>query len=149
MDLSYYRNEIMKQTQAINDHIHELLEPIAKEEGLTLSQLFVLANIQCPHMQTIGSLAKELRIDRSNTSTLCKKMEKDGLLVRKRSLDDERIVQLSLSDRGNEIVKRVKVKMNLIDQSLLNIDEERLQTVLKGYQEAEHIFQYLIEKHNS
>lgn len=146
MDLTYYRNEIMKQAQAIKDHMDLLMEPLAKEEGLTLLQLFVLVSIQCPHMQTIGSLSKELRVGQANTSTLCKKMERDGYLIRERSLHDERIVQLSLSEKGKDIMQRIKRKMDVMDESLQDIPEEKFKIVLKGFQEAEQIFNYMLQK---
>ena len=48
----------------------------------------------------ISDLAERLAIDTSNVSRLCRDMEDDGLLERRRCPDDRRAKRLHLSDEG-------------------------------------------------
>lgn len=145
MNFSYYRKEIMKKSQGMKQAMSRIVEPIAKEEGLTSLQLFMLANIQCRSMHTVGALAKESEVGQANTSTICKKLERDGFLIRERSLEDERMVTLFLSEKGQATMKRVKQKFHEVDEKLNDIPEEKLKLILQGFEEAEKVFQYLSE----
>lgn len=60
----------------------------------------------------VGMLVKYFECDQGNLSSTIKRMEKKGWLERKRSPEDERVVIVSISQQGLEIIKKVDLELN-------------------------------------
>ena len=71
-------------------HAHALLELRAQERPMSVSEL-----------------ASRLRIDRTNVSRLCQRMEERGELVRSVDSEDGRVRTLRLTELGEEAAARV------------------------------------------
>jgi DNA-binding MarR family transcriptional regulator len=71
--------------------------------GLTYPQYLVLVLLWNEGDQTIGSLGDAMQLDSGTLSPLVRRLERDGLVVRARSTDDERVVTVRLTDRGHEL----------------------------------------------
>ena len=76
-----------------------LLEPL----GFTYTQ-YIAMMVMWEHKSiSIKDMGKLLYLDSGTLTPMLKKMESAGLICRKRSEDDERIVMVSITERGEEL----------------------------------------------
>jgi DNA-binding MarR family transcriptional regulator len=80
-------------------------ENIEKVAGISGTQLWALAEINDTPNITVNNLAKTMALHQSTISNLIDKMEKRNLIQRIRSTEDKRVVYLSLTNEGNEILQ--------------------------------------------
>jgi DNA-binding MarR family transcriptional regulator len=74
--------------------------PYLKPLGLTYTQYIVLLVLWENDNIRVSSLCERLHLDNGTVTPVLKKMEKNGLLIRNRLKDDERVVIVSLTDEG-------------------------------------------------
>ena len=99
--------------------LHELLMDVVQAAGLlqpdqtvaghpvSLSQAFVLHELDTDTPLSQRDLAERLRLEKSSVSRLAAEMERKGLLVRERDPDDQRQYRLRLTDQGRAIHARM------------------------------------------
>lgn len=80
--------------------------PILGELGLTYPQYLVLVVLGARDEMLIKDVGRELRLDHATLSPLLRRLERDGLLTRRRSADDERAVVVALTDEGRALHAR-------------------------------------------
>lgn len=68
--------------------------------GLTYPQYLVLAILWHEGEQTIGSLGEAMQLDSGTLSPLVRRLEQADLVTRSRSIADERVVTVQLTERG-------------------------------------------------
>ena len=74
--------------------------------GLSAAQLFALRKIHERGTVSLGELSAATLTDLSSVSVVAERLRKRGLLVRRRSLEDRRRIELSLSPAGLDLIKR-------------------------------------------
>ena len=74
---------------------------------VTLAQHRVLVLLASRGEQQIGEIATELRVNPSNATRHCDRLQKLGLITRRRSVADGRVVQVALTDAGRKVVAAV------------------------------------------
>jgi DNA-binding MarR family transcriptional regulator len=102
--------------------------PSLTELGITYPQYLVLIVLWDEGTCTVRSLAQSLRLDHGTLTPLLRRMEEGGLVVRKRSVDDERFVEVSLTDRGLDLrghAERIQCEM----KDLLQLDEDEFKAL--------------------
>jgi DNA-binding MarR family transcriptional regulator len=57
---------------------------------------------------SVGELGKRLHLDSGTLTPLLKKMEASGIVSRARSISDERVVLVSITDKGMELRDKCK-----------------------------------------
>lgn len=107
MDFSSYHNKIEMLSRQINESQQELMFPYLNHYDLTFLQFQLLRQVQQVRQITVGKLAKVMALDAGNVSAYCKKLEKKALLMKVRSADDERVVQLALTDKSKQIIETI------------------------------------------
>ncbi|QWT24513.1 MarR family transcriptional regulator [Subtercola sp. PAMC28395] len=83
-------------SRALTARYRELLEPL----GVTYPQYLVLLVLWQTDRVSIGQLGERLHLDSGTLSPLVRRLESAGLLTRTRIPEDERTVQVSLTDAG-------------------------------------------------
>ncbi|AFT69171.1 Transcriptional regulator, MarR family [Alloalcanivorax dieselolei B5] len=79
---------------------------LSKVAGLTAPQLLVLQAIK-PHGElTMGDIANEVSVSQATVTTILDRLEKRGLIERKRGEQDKRRVYASLTGEGGAILER-------------------------------------------
>lgn len=86
--------------------VHAAYAPLLQPLGLTYPQYLVLVSLNAQDGRTVGQLGAELRLDTNTLTPLLKRMEKAGWLARGRNPQDERQVQLSLTEDGRALAAR-------------------------------------------
>ena len=108
MEMVLFRNGIWDMLRKINESIDQVFRPLADAHHITMMQMRLLMELYQGGDHTIGSLAKALSLTGGNASSMCKRLERDGYLARARDSGDERVVNLHLTEKGEEIVHNVE-----------------------------------------
>jgi MarR family transcriptional regulator, organic hydroperoxide resistance regulator len=86
-------------TRATNQAYRSLLAPW----GLTYPQYLVLVLLWDGDQRAVRDLGQHLELDSGTLSPLLRRMEQAGYLTRARSAQDERVVIVSLTERGRAL----------------------------------------------
>ena len=78
-------------------------QDIYRNYGLTAPQLWALKTLQRQEPMPVGRLAAELAVHQSSLSLLIDRLEARGLVRRRRSSQDKRVVELLLTTRGRTL----------------------------------------------
>jgi len=102
--------EAFDMREQISDKLWELWRlwrqkshPVRKGE-ITLEQYWLLKKLQRYGSQRISDLAQILGTKPSSATLSVQRLERDGLVQRARSVKDERVVRVSLTEKGLKIV---------------------------------------------
>ncbi|MDP3454253.1 MarR family winged helix-turn-helix transcriptional regulator [Methyloversatilis sp.] len=84
-------------------------KPLLNEIGLTYPQYLVLLALgDVGRALTVSALGQQLFLDSGTLTPLLKRMETAGLIIRRRSTADERLVELSLTEVGQDTCRRAR-----------------------------------------
>ena len=131
MEVVKFRSEAVQLLRRIMDHLDGAVQPFCERYGLTLMQLRLLLALY-DEKQTVGGLGRQLHIAEANASSLCKRMEQQGYLSRVRSAEDERVVQVGLTERGRETVETVRRELEEKYAAVMESEQEEAPAVLVG-----------------
>ena len=143
-DLDLKKN-IWEILHTVKTRMEKLMAPIAQEEGLTPLQIFILLVIQKRRITSVGELIRITGINQGNASTICKKLENSGFIQRKRNSEDERVVSLLITEKGNQALFRINQKMDKLIELLDDYPTDKLISVYKGFYEFDAILKQLEE----
>lgn len=76
---------------------------LTQRYGLTMPQYMLLLAAMYGDATTLGGLADELNCSRGNLTGVADRLERDGWLVRERSTEDRRVVNIRLTDKGARV----------------------------------------------
>ncbi len=80
--------------------------PLLADLGITYPQYLVMLVVWEEERLSVGRLGERLRLDSGTLSPLLKRLESAGLIRRERSADDERVVEVVLTDAGRSLEER-------------------------------------------
>ena len=89
-------------------NVTNLYTPHLKPLGLTYTQYLVFLVLWEKDGITVGEICRRLMLDNGTLSPLLKKMEQKGYVDRQRSREDERVVVITLTDKGRQLQSRVR-----------------------------------------
>ena len=84
-----------------------LYQPYLVKMGLTYPQYLIFLVLSELGEVTVGKLGENLFLDSGTLTPALKRMEAAGLLVRRRSTKDERVVLVELTDKARELTDDV------------------------------------------
>lgn len=93
-------NQLCFPMYAASRKIVKTYTPYLKPLGLTYTQYITLMVLWEEGEVKIKELGEKLFLDTGTLTPLLKKMEDAGLLTRKRSEEDERVVNVKITDKG-------------------------------------------------
>ena len=79
-----------------------------KPLGLTYTQYIVFLVLWERDGITVSEIGEKLMLDNGTLSPLLKKMEQSGYIERRRCREDERVVEIRLTDRGRALQEEAK-----------------------------------------
>ncbi|MQT13773.1 MarR family winged helix-turn-helix transcriptional regulator [Segnochrobactrum spirostomi] len=80
--------------------------PLLSELGLTYPQFLIMTALWEADALTMKVLGERLRLDSGTLTPLLKRLEAAGLVRRARNRDDERVVDITLTDEGRALKDR-------------------------------------------
>ncbi|MDE2416818.1 MAG: MarR family transcriptional regulator [Burkholderiales bacterium] len=96
----------------------KLYKPLLEDLGLTYPQYLVLLVLWEQDGLTVSALGERLHLDSGTLTPLLKRMEQADLLLRQRSAQDERKVEVTLTAAGRKLkAKAVSVPACLVSAS--------------------------------
>jgi DNA-binding MarR family transcriptional regulator len=113
---------------SIGVHLDELRYFWAKALGISGPQwmiLMAIAELDQGEGVPVNAVAKMLHVDSSFVTTQSKLLEKKGFMRRKPSLDDARVVRMSLSDRTYKQLANLEAQQDAINAFIFEEFNER------------------------
>ena len=102
--------------------------PYLKPLGLTYTQYIVLMVLWEEESVTVGQLGEKLHLDAGTLTPLLKRLEKAGYVTRKRSGEDERITNITITAEGNKLKKKCKdIPLKLASEGTNLTEKEAVQ----------------------
>ena len=83
--------------------ITQAYQPLLSEQGLTYPQYLVLLVLWEKDAQPVNTIAKRLFLETNTVTPLLQRMEKEGILTRKKGEKDARQMIVSLTRKGKEL----------------------------------------------
>lgn len=147
-------NELNRWDQALIDgaitrvKLQNILDKLAETEDLTGQQMVVLLGLRNNGVSNVGQISDTFLLKQTNVSSLIKKLELNGLLTRQRNGEDVRIVDLSLTEKGNEKVDRLIERIEKSYQKLMqaNSVQFEFEELRKSFLEISQIIDYLYKQ---
>ena len=107
---------------------------------LTVAQHRLLVLLAAHGAQTVGEIAEELGINPSNASRHCDRLQRQGLVDRRRSTNDGRSVEVTLTSAGRDVVDAVTAQRRgevlRVLARMPQTDAELLVQALQGFTDA-------------
>jgi DNA-binding MarR family transcriptional regulator len=104
---------------SINVHLDQLRDFWAEALGISGSQwmiLMALVDLDKEDGVPVNAVSKKLHVDSSFVTTQSKRLEKKGLLSRKTSAADARIVKMSLTDKSHKQLAALASQHEALDE---------------------------------
>jgi len=99
-------NQLCFAVHAAARAINAAYRPLLEALGITYPQYLVLLVLWEEDGARVSHLGDRLYLDSATLTPLLKRLEKRGLVERRRSALDERIVQIFLTTRGKKLKKK-------------------------------------------
>ena len=89
-------------------NVTALYTPHLKPLGLTYTQYIVFLVLWEKDGLTVGEIGNALMLDNGTLSPLLKKMEQAGYIERRRCREDDRVVEITLTEKGRALQEKAK-----------------------------------------
>jgi len=99
-DLLRLENQLCFAVVTAARNVVAIYRPILEPLGLTHPQYLVMLALWERSPRTLNDLAADLALEPATASPLVKRLEADGLVTRQRSSEDERRLEITLTDAG-------------------------------------------------
>ena len=93
--------------------------PLLSEYGLTYPQYLVLLVLWEKDAQPVNDIAKRLLLETNTVTPLLQRMEKEGILIRRKGEKDARQMIVSLTEKGWELQKKLVDVPLIVGSSVL------------------------------
>lgn len=127
--------EIIDDIRRLFQVLAEQSRSVEHETGLTGSQLWVLKMLEETSTMKVSDLAHRMYLHPATMVGLLDRLEAKNLIKRTRSEKDRRVVHISLTEQGGELVKNSpEVAQSLLVKGLEVLTEQKLKKISGGLQ---------------
>lgn len=100
---------------------------------LSNNQLHILLELNKGRQYTVGELSRVVGILKGNMAGVCKRLEERGLIIRKRSEKDERVVLLQITAKGKRLLRDIFTQIDKRHGEIFySIPSEEIDKILDG-----------------
>lgn len=111
------QKQIIEYTNFIHHKMTLILTELLAEKGLSPTQMSILNLVyESGTGMRISQLSRKLGVTDSNISAICQRMEKDGLVVRQRSKEDQRVVEVTTTPKAVQLIDDFREEMLQINR---------------------------------
>jgi DNA-binding MarR family transcriptional regulator len=126
-------SSIVDNLRRVFQVVHGHSKKAERETGLTGPQLWAIKVIADSAPIRVSDLAARMYLHPATTVGILDRLERKGLIVRVRSQQDRRIVEVSLTESGSEVVaKAPEVAQGLLVSGLERLSSRKLKMVDSG-----------------
>ncbi|MDP3951219.1 MarR family winged helix-turn-helix transcriptional regulator [Microbacterium sp.] len=123
-DLLKLENQLCFALVTAARNVVAIYRPILEPLGLTHPQYLVMLALWERSPRTLNDLAADLAMDPATASPLVKRLEKDGLIARERSSEDERRLDIRLTEAGQALRSRaLEVPRQVMDAVHMDVQQ--------------------------
>ena len=120
-------NQLCFPVYAASRLITREYQPLLDELEITYPQYLVLMVLWEKDDQTVNDIAKKLILNTNTITPLLKRMEQQNLIERKRSVEDERKVNVQLTPKGQLLQEKAskipEALVSRLSESDLNLED--------------------------
>lgn len=98
--------DILQKFRIIVSAAQKYSQRVEKQLGVTGAQLWIMKEIDVTPGLRVGEVAKKLAIHQTTASNLLDALEKKEMICKSRLATDQRIVNLTLTDKGRSLMKK-------------------------------------------
>lgn len=124
-------NEVGFALYACSKGLIRKYNPVLERLGLTYTSYLVMLALWEQDGVSVSELGKKLYLDSGTLTPLLKKMEKQGLLLRRRDKEDERVVLIALTPKGRGLQAKTERTVAALNNTLRLLRESSLFSDLK------------------
>ncbi|MBV7504846.1 MarR family transcriptional regulator [Bacillus sp. sid0103] len=134
-------NQICFKIYSTEREITKLYRNLLEELDVTYPQYLVLLVLWEEKSATVKELGQKLFLDSGTLSPMLKRMEGNNLIERRRSIEDERTVIISLTKKGEDLKDKAQcIPSKLLENLSLDMKElknlnQTLSTILNRIQQ--------------
>lgn len=112
---------------------NRIYKPLLDRLGLTYLQYLAIVALGRQDDQTVSALGEKLFLESNTLTPLLKRLEAAGLVERRRSVADERVVRITLTDKGRATAEQARcVPGELLETTGIAAEElEALNSAMK------------------
>ncbi|HPW88606.1 MAG TPA: MarR family transcriptional regulator [Kaistella chaponensis] len=123
-------NQLCFPFYVIAKEITGMYRPYLEELDITYSQYLVMMVLWEFERLTVNQIGEKLYLDSGTLTPLLKRLEAKSYIVRHRKKEDERVVEVFLTEEGNQLQKKACIipgkmqdKLNLSEDDLVALKE--------------------------
>ena len=117
-------NQLCFPLYAVSRQITQIYQPLLNELDITYPQYLALLTLWENGTQTVNQIGEKLLLDSGTLTPLLKRLEQKDLLNRKRSASDERVVEISLTEKGHKLKeKALCIPLEMFTKLGISIEE--------------------------
>ncbi len=128
---------------ALERELMAAYRPLLNELGLTYPQYITMLYLWEHEKGTVGELCSALNLDTGTMSPLLKRLENSGLITRRRLPEDERTVEVRLTEVGRALEERALSVPDSIATCLLTGDTDEQE---RRYDELKRILDQALDQ---
>ena len=128
-----FKYEVEELFGCISNKLSGTLKEFYEPFGITAPQAMILVALHKGGPGKISDMAKALNMTNSNLSVICRRLERSGLVSRKRDEVDQRVVHLHLTEKSQAFLGELECRITT--QYLCSLEtasEEDKTTILNG-----------------
>ena len=131
-DLLALENQVCFALAVASRGVNAIYRPLLEPLGLTHPQYLVMLALWERSPRSVRELGEELQLDPATLSPLLKRLEALGYVARRRSIDDERVLEISTTDAGAALRAQAEtIPPRIVERLGMSLDElDGLRTAL-------------------
>ncbi|MGN8552648.1 UNVERIFIED_CONTAM: MarR family transcriptional regulator [Microbacterium sp. SLM126] len=130
-DLLKLENQLCFALVTAARNVVSIYRPVLEPLGLTHPQYLVMLALWEESPRSLGELADDLAMEPATLSPLVKRLASQGRVARARRADDERVLEIRLTDEGRELRTRALEVPGQIMRAT-GLDVERIAALRDG-----------------
>jgi DNA-binding MarR family transcriptional regulator len=100
-------NQLCFSLYALSREVIKMYKPLLDPFDLTYTQYVTMMVMWEEKEITFKELGKKLYLDSGTLTPVLKKLESKGLIIKYRNKDDDRVVTIELTNKGNELREKI------------------------------------------
>ncbi|WP_226669458.1 MarR family winged helix-turn-helix transcriptional regulator [Metabacillus litoralis] len=120
-DILSLENQLCFKLYTAEKEIMKIYRTLLEDLGVTYPQYLALLVLWEEQDISVKKLGEKLFLDSGTLTPMLKRMEANGLITRKRSLEDERVVLITLTEKGENLKQEANcIPKQLVEKLMLN-----------------------------
>jgi DNA-binding MarR family transcriptional regulator len=125
--------DIIDNLRRVFQVVNEQSKKVERETGLTSPQLWAIKVISEEAPIKVSDLARRMYLHPATVVGILDRLEGRDLVVRKRSQEDRRVVEIELTEQGTDlVVQSPEVAQGLLVKGLETLSAEKLNRIADG-----------------